>query len=132
MTEAIFKDVVHHFCEVVGLAQTPELQQERRLLIDGLSVELSQKYEAETLDISIDLGAVPSGREEPVYRTLLEMNAVASASRAGQIGLHAGTGHVVFNASMPLTTSSTGEDLVDLVDRVIGQAQYLRDAALQP
>ena len=56
---------------------------------------------------------------------------ITSASHTGQIGVVSGDGgddHAIFSVGMPVTTYTTGEDVALMLDHVLKQAEYVRDA----
>ncbi len=128
MTTETYKHALSEFCEFVGLTDAETLQASGRLDIDGFPVTLSLDTTSELIDISVDLGPVQAEREPQVYRLLLEMNAVTSRFRTGQVGIHGDSGHATFNAFMPLNAHTRGEDLARTLDHVINQADCVRGA----
>ena len=132
MTEEMHRTLVEQFCVAVGLADAEKLRANGSLLVDGFHVQLFRNaYRDDLLDIRVDLGPVPVERERDAYRTMLEINMITSASHTGQIGVvsgDGGDGHAIFSVGMPVTTYTTGEDVAHMLDHVLKQAEYVRDA----
>jgi hypothetical protein len=132
MTEEMHRTLVEQFCVAVGLPDAEKLRANGSLLVDGFHVQLFRNaVRDELLDIRVDLGPVPVERERDAYRTMLEINMITSASHTGQIGVvggEGGDGHAIFSVGMPVTTYTTGEDVAHMLDHVLRQAEYVRDA----
>ena len=132
MTEEMHRTLIEQFCKVVGLADAEKLRANGSLLVDGFHVQLFRNaFRDDLLDIRVDLGPVPVERERDAYRTMLEINMITSASHSGQIGVVSGDGgesHAIFSVGMPVTTYTTGEEVAHMLDHVLKQAEYARDA----
>src|SRR6478735_1661109 len=120
MTEEMHRTLIEQFCETVGLPDAEKLRANGTLLVDGFQVQLLRNIYCDgLLDIRVDIGAVPVERERDAYRTMLEINMIASASHTGQIGVVNGNGgnaHAIFSVGMPVTTYTTGEDVAHMLD----------------
>jgi hypothetical protein len=129
MTEQMYRSLLEQLCDVAGLPDSATLRETGCLMVDGLHVTLSPATD-DWLDITVGLGEVAANRGVDTYRTLLEMNAVSSKCRTGQIGIDPSSGHTIFQASTPVTPYTNGVELAHALDHVLRQAEYVRDALL--
>jgi hypothetical protein len=127
-----YEAIVEHLCEVIGLPDTAEVLQRRRLEIEGFDVRLDHVADdPDAMYVQFDYGIATAGRTLRVFRLMLESNLLVYAMDQAQLGLDPDTGTALLILRAPLADDIDGEWLADTLVHYAEHGRYWRDALLQ-
>jgi hypothetical protein len=128
MDHPTYRRVVIELCKTVGLTTPEILLAGGQLRIDDCfaSFIYDEAFERHRLFVFIDLGPV-TGDKEKAYEHLLKLNTELTAGARGVMSLHPETHRVLYSFQYPLSSTSTGLDLLNNILRFIGTAKDGKD-----
>ena len=110
-----YEQVIERFCASAGIVDVSDVLHRGMLAVGTHSFNLQHLEQTDHCRICVDLGNPPAGKEEALFRMMLESNFADRSGSLPVLGLHPGSGHVVLKMHLPVMRLVRDVDLYELI-----------------
>lgn len=127
-----YERLVIQLCEVIGLPDSTEVLERRRLEVEGFDVRVDHvDSDPDAFYLQFDYGIATAGRTLRVFRLMLESNLLVYAMDQAQLGIDPETGTALLIVRVPIDDDVDGSWLAETLLHYIEHGRYWRDTLLQ-